>query len=157
MKVARRIAIGEADAIREIAPRLARIVRTRRRLCDLELLAAGAYSPLEGFVGRKDLASILGQDRLAGGTPGTVPATLGVIEIHELYDPADRGNARGRVWLRRKVLSEADLEPADVRARRVAAVSVRTGEDTVVTLRDSVLNVTLPAWTTEIARNFGVE
>jgi sulfate adenylyltransferase len=45
-------------------------------LYDLEKLAVGAYSPLEGFMGSADLDSVLSADRLAGGLPWTMPILL---------------------------------------------------------------------------------
>ena len=51
---------------------------TARQLCDLELLATGAYSPLRGFLGRADLDSVLVSMRLAGGTLWPIPVVLDV-------------------------------------------------------------------------------
>src|SRR5205823_2055577 len=47
-----------------------------RAMCDLELIAVGALSPLEGFMGRADYRSVLERGRLASGLPWTVPITL---------------------------------------------------------------------------------
>jgi sulfate adenylyltransferase len=45
---------------------------------DLEMLAIGAISPLEGFMGRADYESVLQHQRLANGLPWTLPITLAV-------------------------------------------------------------------------------
>jgi sulfate adenylyltransferase len=49
-----------------------------RAVCDLELLAVGAFSPLDRFVGREDYARILEELRLANGALFPIPATLPV-------------------------------------------------------------------------------
>ncbi|CNF38063.1 bifunctional sulfate adenylyltransferase subunit 1/adenylylsulfate kinase protein [Mycobacterium tuberculosis] len=47
-------------------------------LADLELLLAGAYRPLRGFLGSYDTAMVVAGGRLADGTPWPVPVTLTV-------------------------------------------------------------------------------
>jgi sulfate adenylyltransferase len=47
-------------------------------MSDLELLAVGAYSPLEGFMGEADYRAVLREMRLANGLPWTLPITLAV-------------------------------------------------------------------------------
>ena len=39
-----------------------------RTLCDLELLATGAFSPLDRFMGKADAERVAAEMRLAGGT-----------------------------------------------------------------------------------------
>ena len=60
------------------APSLKRIALNARTMSDLELLAGGAYSPLEGFMGKADYRSVLDDMRLANGLPWTLPITLAV-------------------------------------------------------------------------------
>jgi sulfate adenylyltransferase len=60
--------------------RLERVVLSSRELSDLELLACGALSPLEGFMGRDDYESVLESIRLVNGLPWALPVCLAVPE-----------------------------------------------------------------------------
>ena len=60
------------------SPRHRRIVLDRYQQMELEQIAIGAYSPLEGFMGRADLESVLGDMRLADGTVWPLPIVLDV-------------------------------------------------------------------------------
>ncbi len=51
---------------------------TPRQLCDLELLLTGAFSPLRGFLGEADHASVRDDMRLADGTLWPIPVVLDV-------------------------------------------------------------------------------
>ena len=51
-----------------------------RQLCDLELLMNGAFSPLEGFLNKKDYQSVLNEMRLADGTLWPLPITLDISQ-----------------------------------------------------------------------------
>jgi sulfate adenylyltransferase len=55
-----------------------RLRLTERQQCDLEMIAMGAMSPLEGFVGEADYHSICDAMRLTGGTLWPVPITCAV-------------------------------------------------------------------------------
>ena len=69
------------DALEEALGRarsLTRISLNARTMSDVELLATGAYSPLEGFMGEADYRSVLRDMRLANGVPWTLPITLAV-------------------------------------------------------------------------------
>jgi len=64
-------------------------------MADIENIADGVFSPLEGFLGEADLAAVVGGGRLADGTAWTIPILLDV-------SAADAARARdaGEVILR---------------------------------------------------------
>jgi sulfate adenylyltransferase len=51
---------------------------TSRELSDLDMLASGALSPLEGFIGQADYESVLENMRLSSGLPWSLPVCLAV-------------------------------------------------------------------------------
>jgi sulfate adenylyltransferase len=51
-----------------------------RSLCDLELLATGAFSPLDRFMGQGDYERVLTEMRLKSGTLFPIPVTLPIDE-----------------------------------------------------------------------------
>jgi sulfate adenylyltransferase len=51
---------------------------TQRELSDLDMIASGALSPLEGFMGRTDYESVLDGMRLSSGLPWALPVGLAV-------------------------------------------------------------------------------
>jgi sulfate adenylyltransferase len=51
---------------------------SERSVCDLELLATGAFSPLDRFMGRESYARVLAEMRLADGQIFPIPVTLPV-------------------------------------------------------------------------------
>ena len=56
------------------------VTLTSRELSDLDMIASGALSPLEGFMGRDDYEAVLETMRLAGGLPWALPVCLAVAE-----------------------------------------------------------------------------
>jgi sulfate adenylyltransferase len=71
---------AEAEALKQRSASLPGIDLNTRQLCDLELLLSGAFSPLEGFLGRHDYDSVVEKLRLADGTLWPIPITLDVSE-----------------------------------------------------------------------------
>jgi sulfate adenylyltransferase len=50
-----------------------------RELSDLDMLASGALSPLQGFMGREDYESVLESMRLPSGLPWALPVCLAAV------------------------------------------------------------------------------
>lgn len=65
--------------LRESA-RMPELTLNAREEADLELLAQGALSPLEGFMGEADYVLVRDQKRLANGVVWTIPVTLTATE-----------------------------------------------------------------------------
>ncbi|MBI3590714.1 MAG: sulfate adenylyltransferase [Candidatus Melainabacteria bacterium] len=66
----------ELPALEREAGSLQSIEVSKRVLCDLEMLAIGAFSPLSGFVEKKDYESIVENMRLSNGLIWPIPVTL---------------------------------------------------------------------------------
>jgi sulfate adenylyltransferase len=58
--------------------RLEQIPLTSREISDLDMLASGALSPLEGFMGRNDYERVVEEMRLERGLPWALPVCLAV-------------------------------------------------------------------------------
>ena len=71
---------AETDAFRERAASLPAVRLSARSLSDLELLAAGGYSPLDGFMTEADYRAIVNDMHLASGVPWPMPITLAVAD-----------------------------------------------------------------------------
>ena len=66
------------DELRAEANKLPSIQLSERSICDLELLATGAFSPLDRFLGADDHQSVLDDMRLSSGHLFPIPVTLPV-------------------------------------------------------------------------------
>jgi len=66
----------ELDELRAEARRLPRLEVGQRELSDLFMLASGALSPLDSFMGPADYKSVINDGRLADGHPFTIPIVL---------------------------------------------------------------------------------
>ncbi len=60
------------------ASHLQSIQLSERNMCDLELLATGAFSPLDRFMGKEDYHRVLGEMRLTSGYISAIPITLSI-------------------------------------------------------------------------------
>ncbi len=68
----------QAEEVSDRASRLPGIRLDARALSDFEMIVQGAFSPLEGFMGRSDYESVVATMRLANGLPWSLPITLPV-------------------------------------------------------------------------------
>ena len=75
-----RLDAAAADEARGRALELPGWDLTERQLCDLELLANGGFSPLDGFMNQADYERVVTDMRLADGTLWPMPITLDVSE-----------------------------------------------------------------------------
>src|SRR6185295_17222573 len=70
----------ERETLLERAPAMPRINLRPREISDLEMIANGAFSPLEGFMCEDDYVAVRGNMHLASGLPWTIPVTLSTSE-----------------------------------------------------------------------------
>ncbi len=102
---------------------------TPRQLCDIELLLNGAFSPLQGFMTRRDYERVVAEMRTADGTLWPIPITLDVSQAF-----ADSIGTGMQIALRDSegvliaVLEVQDIWKPDKRAE---ALSVYGTEDNV--------------------------
>ncbi|MEE8219260.1 MAG: sulfate adenylyltransferase [bacterium] len=68
----------ERDAAEEQAADLPQVALNARAISDLELIAMGAFSPLEGFMNRETYLRVVKDMRLSDGLPWSLPITLAV-------------------------------------------------------------------------------
>ena len=71
---------AERTALKREAAQLPAWDLTPRQICDLDLLLSGAFSPLEGFMTRKDYDGACRDMRLASGVLWPMPITLDVTK-----------------------------------------------------------------------------
>jgi sulfate adenylyltransferase len=75
--------------------RLETVALTPRELADLDMIASGALSPLEGFMGRDDYERVLEEMRLASGLAWALPVCL-AVERPPRADRVALTDAQGR-------------------------------------------------------------
>jgi sulfate adenylyltransferase len=82
---------------------LEQIALTSRELSDLDMLATGALSPLEGFMGPEDYERVVEEMRLASGLPWALPVCLAV-------DDAPKGDRVALIDEAGRALAVLDVE-----------------------------------------------
>jgi sulfate adenylyltransferase len=116
---------GEIEQIEEDARRLPSLELDERELSDLEMIATGAFSPLEGFMTRRDYLSVLEFSRLDSGLPWTIPITLATDgETARRHGPGSRMALRDAAGTLFGTLDVEDAYPWD--RRREAEQVYRT-------------------------------
>ena len=113
---------SEAAALRERAGTLPAVALNARTLSDLELLAVGGYSPLDGFMTRADYRGVVNEMRLVSGEAWPMPITLAVSSevassITEGSDVAlsdDTGRCLAVMTVAEKFGYEKDIEAQKV-------------------------------------------
>jgi ATP sulfurylase/adenylyl-sulfate kinase len=67
---------AQAAALRDRLGALPRLTLGPRALSDLDMIAVGAFSPLDGFLKQADYLSVVDRMRLSSGLPWSIPITL---------------------------------------------------------------------------------
>lgn len=76
----RLISADEVSDTLTVAASLPQIPISTRQISDLELIANGAFSPLDGFMGQADYQRVVNEMHLANGLPWSIPVVLAVGE-----------------------------------------------------------------------------
>lgn len=66
----------QRETLLEKTPAMPKLKLRSREVSDLEMIANGAFSPLEGFLCEDDYIAVRGNKHLASGLPWTIPVTL---------------------------------------------------------------------------------
>ncbi len=69
---------AEREKLLTKAASFPKITLNSREMSDLDMIACGALSPLEGFMSQKDYQSVVENMRLASGLPWTIPVNLSI-------------------------------------------------------------------------------
>ncbi|TRZ52391.1 MAG: sulfate adenylyltransferase [Dehalococcoidia bacterium] len=81
--------IGEGKDRAEEAKRLPQIVLTKELAKEVQNIAHGVFSPLEGFLTREDYVSVLNERRLTTSVPWTIPIVLDISPNSEVKEGND--------------------------------------------------------------------
>ena len=78
--VNREVKGSERERLIESSATMPALALSAREISDLEMIATGAYSPLEGFLDRSDYSSVCANMRLANGVAWPIPITLALAD-----------------------------------------------------------------------------
>ncbi len=76
--VNRLVAGSRAETLRQDSAGLKRLTLSAKQSCDLEMITIGAFSPLDGFMGKADCERVCREMKLADGTLWPIPILLSV-------------------------------------------------------------------------------
>lgn len=104
-----------------IDPALKFVELDKLELSDLELIANGAYSPLEGFMGKADYDSVVHHMKLANGLPWSIPITLSIdkekameLKVGETINLIHDGNIYGVMRVKEIFIPDKQVEAENV-------------------------------------------
>ena len=106
------------DYLLERIPTMEKLPVSNRELSDLEMISIGAFSPLEGFMGKDDYLNVLKNNRLGNGCPWTIPITLATAKEDTRRFTLDKdialcdndGNVMGVLYLEEKYEYDKEKE-----------------------------------------------
>ncbi len=109
----------ERGTLYSYAAQLPSLQLTTRAECDLELLATGAFSPLDGFMRRADYACVLETMRLSSGFLAPIPITLPAASLDGIALDRDIAlrDARNDILA---VMTVEEIYPWDLNAEALA-------------------------------------
>ena len=119
--VSREVTGPQRDVLIEAASGMARLELSPRAVSDLELIAVGAYSPLEGFMGEADYHAVVSGMRLKNGVAWSIPITLPVSneQAQRLREGTDVALYQGEHLLGALHLTEKFTHDKQTEARSV--------------------------------------
>lgn len=115
-KLINRIAVGEErEELLAKASSMPELVLDEKQLVEVENIAVGLYSPLEGFLDEINYYSVLNEMRLQDGTIWTIPIVLGVSEKEAAnLNLGDKLALKGRDGVTYAILDLDDKYIADI-------------------------------------------
>ncbi len=100
--------------LKEIALNLPDIILNNRQLCDLEMLATGAFSPLDGFMVRSDYESVLDRMQLQNKILWPIPICLDIPDTQaRTLEPGQSVTLRDHEGFLLAIMHIDDIWPVD--------------------------------------------
>jgi sulfate adenylyltransferase len=112
----------EREELEKRAAEMKAITLSYREVSDLEMIAIGAFSPLEGFMCRDDYNNVIDNMKLCNGLPWTIPVSLSVSEDeasnykkgNDITLNSEKGNLLGVLHLEEKYPYDKEKEALEV-------------------------------------------